>query len=91
MCLGELFDQTCGLLGSGRRLHASRDPLVSPMALDLAAVPASKGALIPAFIDSIRSGRDARPEIHHEFDVISACVAADQALATGRTMEIEYV
>lgn len=75
----------------GPRLHASRDPSVSPVALDLAAVPASKGALIPAFIDSIGSGRDARPEIQHEFDVISACVAADQALATGRTVEIEYI
>ena len=27
----------------------------------------------------------------HEFDVISVCAAADQALASGRQVEVEYV
>lgn len=75
----------------GPRLHEGRDPSIPPKMLDMDPLPASKGALIPVFIDGIQSGRDTRAETRHEFDVISACVAADQALATGQAVEIEYV
>jgi len=75
----------------GPRLHVSRDPAAPPVMLDLASVPATKGALIPSFVDAIQGGRDTRAETQHQFDVISGCVAADQALATGRAVEIVYV
>jgi len=75
----------------GPRMHVSRDPNSVPVALDLPAVPATKGALIPLFVERIQGGRDTRAETQHEFDVISACVAADQALATGERVEIPYV
>jgi hypothetical protein len=59
--------------------------------LDLAAVPASKGDLIPGFISTILKGVDTRDQTQHEFDVISACLGADHALAAAKCVEIEYV
>jgi len=75
----------------GPRMHVSRDRTSSPVVLDLAAVSATKGALIPGFVDAIQGGRDTRAETQHEFDVISGCVVSDQALATGTAVEIMYV
>ncbi len=75
----------------GPRLHLSRDPATPPVSLDLPALPATKGALIPGFVDAIVRRRDTRPETQHEFDLISACVAADQALASARTVEVDYL
>ncbi len=75
----------------GPRLHTSRDPSVSATALDLPGLPASKGDLIPGFIKAILSGEDAGPHTQHEFDVISACVAADRAVASAESIKIDYV
>ena len=75
----------------GPRLHTSRDPSVPSTKLDLAAVPASKGELIPSFIDAILKGTDTRDQTQHEFDVISACLGADRALAVSSCVDIEYV
>jgi len=75
---------------AGARLHASRDSSRAPVPLNLSPVPATKGALIPDFVDGILHGRDTRAQTQHEFDVVSACVAADQALAAGAGVEIEY-
>ena len=75
----------------GPRLHTSRDPAVPATKLGLAAAPASKGDLIPGFIDAILKGTDIRDQTQHEFDVISACLGADRALAAAKCVEIEYV
>ncbi|MEW6530037.1 MAG: Gfo/Idh/MocA family oxidoreductase [Thermodesulfobacteriota bacterium] len=75
----------------GPRLHASRDPAVSAKTLDLASLPATKGDLIPGFIRSILSGANPDTVAQHEFDIISACVAVDQSLSTGSSVEIAYV
>lgn len=75
----------------GARLHTSRDASVSATALNLPALPASKGDLIPRFVGAILNGKDPRQQTQREFDVVSACTAADQALAAGRSVEIEYV
>jgi predicted dehydrogenase len=75
---------------AGPRLYRSRDPEVRPQRLDLDALPASKGELIPAFVEAIFAGEDGGPATQHELDVISACAAADRALAEGGTVDIEY-
>ncbi len=75
----------------GPRCHYSRDPAVAAAALDLAALPPSKGALIGSFVQEIFSCRELGPQTQHEFDVISVCVAADRALATAGATEVEYV
>ncbi|MGH7380759.1 MAG: Gfo/Idh/MocA family protein [Candidatus Methylomirabilales bacterium] len=75
---------------AGARMHASRDPSRAPVPLNLSPVPATKGALIPDFVDGILNRRDTRAKTQQEFDVISACVAADQAVAAGTGVEIEY-
>ncbi|MCU1282795.1 MAG: hypothetical protein JWM53_6341 [bacterium] len=74
----------------GARLHTSRDPDSQPELLGHSPLPASKGDLIPGFIEAIRTGRDPNAQIRHELAVISACVAADRALATGESARIEY-
>ena len=75
----------------GPRLHTSRDPAVPTAKLDLAAIPASKGEMIPSFIDAILKNADTRDQTQHEFDVISACLGADRALAVAKRVEIDYV
>lgn len=75
----------------GPRLHTSRDPSVAPTALELPGLPASKGDLIPEFIELVLSGTDTRAETQHEFDVISSCVAVDRALAASTAAEVKYV
>ncbi|MBF0176705.1 MAG: Gfo/Idh/MocA family oxidoreductase [Magnetococcales bacterium] len=75
----------------GPRLHTSRDPalLAAPLALD--PLPSHKGVLIPDFVEGLVTGRDATPSVLHEFDLISACSAADDALAAGRAVAIDYM
>ncbi|WNJ99118.1 Gfo/Idh/MocA family oxidoreductase [Thalassospiraceae bacterium LMO-JJ14] len=53
-------------------------------------LPASKGALIPAFIDAIESGADPAPQAYREFDLIRAVAATDTAHANHATQNIEY-
>lgn len=75
---------------AGPRLHLSRDPNARPRPVELAPVPASKGELIGPFVRAIIDGRTHEPMAQHELDVVAACVAADQALAEGRPIAIEY-
>jgi predicted dehydrogenase len=74
----------------GPRVYRDRDPSVPPERLDLAALPALKGELIPPFVSAILGEGEPVADGQHEFDVISACVAADQAVAEGRLVEVEY-
>ena len=75
----------------GARLHTSRDPLVPARAVDFAPLPPSKGALIPEFVASVLGARDGRSEMQQECDLISACLAADCASATGTRQRVDYV
>jgi predicted dehydrogenase len=75
----------------GPRLYTNRDPAVHATPINLPTLPASKGALIPDFIQAIIGDKNKSVPAQHEFDVISVCVASDQALAAGRNLDIEYV
>jgi predicted dehydrogenase len=75
----------------GPRLFMSRDPALKAERLRQAALPESKGALIPDFIQAVMTDRDFRAQTQHEFDVISVCAAIDQALAKGGQVKVEYV
>jgi len=74
----------------GPRLHRSREPTEAPVALELSPVPESKGALIPEFIETTRSGLDAEAATRHEFAVVAACLAVDRAVASGDAVPVEY-
>jgi predicted dehydrogenase len=76
---------------TGARLYTQRDPGGPAQILDLAPVAATKGDLIPHFLDDLVAGRDPAPAARHEYAVISACLAADRALATAQPQPIEYV
>lgn len=76
---------------AGARLHTSRDPSMPAIVLEQPALPVSKGALVGRFVDSILAGADGAADAQHEFDLTSACVAADRAAASGRLVDIEYV
>ena len=43
------------------------------------------------YIDAILKNADTRDQTQHEFDVISACLGADRALAAAKRVAIEYV
>jgi len=75
---------------AGPRLHTSRDPSIPARPLALATLPDSKGALIPGFVQGIVDEQDPSEGARHEFDVMTACLAADRALAAGRATRIEY-
>ncbi|MFT3694657.1 MAG: Gfo/Idh/MocA family oxidoreductase [Kofleriaceae bacterium] len=75
----------------GARLYAQRDPGGPPQMIDHAPVAATKGDLIPDFLDAVIAKRDPAPAAHHEYAVITACMAADRALATAQPQTIEYV
>jgi predicted dehydrogenase len=75
---------------AGARLHTAYDPGAPPRVLAYAPVAANKGDLVPGFVDAIVAGADPALPARHEFDVITACIAADRALATAQPQEIEY-
>jgi predicted dehydrogenase len=76
---------------AGARLHTQRDPGGPPRPIALAPVAATKGDLVPHFLEDIVTGRDPAPAARHEYAVITACLAADRALATAQPQPIEYV
>ena len=75
----------------GARLYISRNPADSARALDFAPLPATKGHLIPKFIRSILDEESESGNTQHEFDVITACIAANQAEKSARPVEIKYL
>ena len=75
---------------AGARLHVLRDPGGPPRAITHAPVAATKGDLVPGFVDAIVGGVDPAPAARHEYDVITACIAADRALASAQPVAIEY-
>lgn len=76
---------------AGARLHESRDPASKPRAIDAAPLPASKGDLIPGFVESIANDTDFTYETQTVFDGISVAIACDRAAASGKSEGVEYV
>ena len=74
----------------GPRLFTSRDPAYSPRRLDASVLPNAKWDLIPDFVGDILSGAS-EERAQQEFDTISVCLAADEALTTGRQVQVRYV
>ena len=75
----------------GPRIHRSRDPEVPALPLKFGTLPASKGDLIPDFVRAILNDTDTQIQTENEFAIIIICAAADQALACGKRIEVEYV
>ncbi len=75
---------------AGPRLHLTRDEDKKAAHLNHDPLPASKGALIPAFIDDIVSGADPAATAVREFDLIRVIAATDAAHAKNATLTIEY-
>jgi predicted dehydrogenase len=76
---------------AGARIHWSRDPETAATFVDFAPRPDSKAALVASLIEAIRTGASAGATLQGELDLISACVAADRALATETSTEVVYV
>jgi predicted dehydrogenase len=74
----------------GARIYRQRDPGGPAEALTLEAREPSKGALIPDFVSRIAARADPRAAADHEFSTIAACIAADQALAIGKPIEVHH-
>lgn len=73
----------------GPRWHSSRDPELSAVPVEHAALPASKGDLIPEFVAQIRAGAPVPETTEHELAVVAACIGADRAAAEGRPSNLE--
>lgn len=73
----------------GARLHRGRDSSPDVESISLAALPASKGDLIPDFVRSLQDPPEQAAQ--HEFDVMSVCFAADHALSKGAEVSVTYV
>ena len=75
----------------GPRLHATREPGKAPARLDLAALPARKGDLIPEFLDAVSGSHGYDAVSQSFFDGIAVCLAADRAAERRSPQTIEYV
>lgn len=75
---------------AGPRIHRTRDEDGVTESLAHNPLAASKGALIPAFIDAIVTNSDPAPAAKREFDLIRAIIATDKSHASKSTEEIEY-
>ncbi len=75
----------------GPRLFSSRDPALGPSFVDLPALVADKGALVPGFVAEVLAGRERPEETQQLFDLIAVLLACDQALAEGGPREVEYL
>lgn len=84
-------DKTIVYDDAGARLHEHRDPTRGFVSLEESPLPASKGDLVPAFVDSIRENADPQASVNEHFDTMSVCLAAERSLRTGRATAVEYV
>ncbi len=83
---------------AGPRLHTARDNITSGLPegasaaipIDIPYRPDHKGDLIPPFIDRIVMGEDSEPLLQRNLDVISAIIAADEALESGKEKTVDY-
>lgn len=76
---------------AGARLHTTCDPEVAASHLRLPTLPATKGDLIPDFIDAILADTDLGDDTQTIFDGLSVSVACDKAMLSGAMETIEYI
>jgi predicted dehydrogenase len=76
---------------AGARVHRTRDPSERAESSGHEPLPRTKGDLIGGFVGAIRRREDPAPGAQHEFDVISACLAADEACARNQLIKVTYV
>jgi predicted dehydrogenase len=76
---------------AGSRFHTDRDPAIQAVPIILPALPASKGDLIPAFVEAIRNDENLDAETQSHLDVISIIAACDASLKTRSMTEVLYV
>jgi predicted dehydrogenase len=67
----------------GARIYRERDPGGPPEILTESALPSSKGDLIPDFLEGIGAPERGQARTALDLRVIRACLAADDALASG--------
>lgn len=75
---------------AGARLHRARVDGAPGDPLPLSGLPTSKGELIQPFLDRVSSGVGDPQQDQRDFDVIRACIAAEEALHRGGTLRIDY-
>lgn len=73
----------------GPRLYSKRDPGGPARVLGFSPIPASKGALIPGFLEAISRGENPRRAAEREFDLMRCCLASDLALSVDIPTPIE--
>jgi hypothetical protein len=76
---------------AGARVHTSRDPAETARAVKEESLPASKGVLIPGFVEALLKDEDLEAHTQTFFDGIAVCRACDRAAEVGSTVEVEYV
>lgn len=75
----------------GPRIHYSRDPSTTVVHMDIDPLPASKGDLIPAFVNALIKDEDISDQIQMLFDEISICFASDESLKYGMPVLVDYI
>lgn len=72
-------------------LFTSRDPSDKPRIISESHPGAAKGDLIESFIDSVLGVGEAEVSADDVFEVMSVCLAIDQARQEKRTVQVEYL
>jgi predicted dehydrogenase len=75
----------------GARVHWTRDEAVEASPLNLPALPADKGNLIPAFVSAVLNDDDIREQTQAAFDGLSISAACDRALQTNGLQTVRYL
>jgi len=75
----------------GPRFYRTREPATAATPLLLSSLPASKGDLIGPFVKAILKEQDLTTQTQSHFDVISVCLACDQALRTQSSQEVCFI
>ncbi len=76
---------------AGPRISLTRDPAAAATPVTLSPLPATKGALIPQFVTAVLMDEDLSAHTQTLFDVISVCIACDEALHARSEVEVAYV
>jgi predicted dehydrogenase len=76
---------------AGPRFYRTREPGVGATPLLLPTLPASKGDLIGSFVEAILKDQDLSAQTQSHFDVLSVCLACDEALRTRSAQEVCFI
>ena len=76
---------------AGPRWHFAREPELGAKRLSMSPFPRHKGVLVPNFVEAVLENVNDSDNTQTIFDGISACIAVDKAMMTGKKERIEYV